>query len=363
MAGIFLFLPLLANLKFDTLVRAADYPGTQRLPADAALLSLLALKLLDKERRSHIDDFNFDEALGLFAGLNVMPKKSFSTDYSYRTQRAHQQQLLRGWFEQLSPILLPQADSFALDFHPIPHRGTDNALENHFIPMRGKATSSVQTFFAQEQQSRVLCYANANLTRAQQSGELMRFVDFWRDLTGENPQWLYFDSKLVPYSELSRANEQGVFFVTIRRRGSSLVRGLEQLSADRWTSAMIDIPKRRHQRIEYVEEKISLRDYTGELRQIAVRGLGREQPTLFLSNHFDASPRDPIQIHGSCLRMNKQVVERARNLSETAIRILTKDTVVPFHAALQCRPSQIRAADECRALITTVVEDVRLRVK
>ena len=52
------------------------------VPAPSALLSLLALKLLDKERRSHIDDFNCDEALGLFAGLNVLPKKSFATDYS-----------------------------------------------------------------------------------------------------------------------------------------------------------------------------------------------------------------------------------------------------------------------------------------
>ena len=81
MAGIFLFLPLLAKLQFDKLVPSADYPGTRMVPADAALMSLLALKLLDKERRSHIDDFNFDEALGLFAGLNVMPKKSFTTDY------------------------------------------------------------------------------------------------------------------------------------------------------------------------------------------------------------------------------------------------------------------------------------------
>ena len=34
------------------------------IPADAALLSLLALKLLRKERLSHIDDFNEDEGLG-----------------------------------------------------------------------------------------------------------------------------------------------------------------------------------------------------------------------------------------------------------------------------------------------------------
>ena len=82
-----MFLPLLARLAFDRLVDRAGYPGSQMVPATSALLSLLALKLLDKERRSHIDDFNFDEALGLFAGLNILPKKSFATDYSYRTER------------------------------------------------------------------------------------------------------------------------------------------------------------------------------------------------------------------------------------------------------------------------------------
>ena len=60
------------------------------------MLSLLALKLWDKERQSHIDDFNFDEAPGLFAGRNILPKKSFATDYSSRTTRDHQFGLLRG---------------------------------------------------------------------------------------------------------------------------------------------------------------------------------------------------------------------------------------------------------------------------
>jgi len=71
---VFLFLPLLARLRFDRLVSQAGYPGSRMVPAVSALLSLLALKLLDKERRSHISDFDFDEALGLFAGLNVLPK-------------------------------------------------------------------------------------------------------------------------------------------------------------------------------------------------------------------------------------------------------------------------------------------------
>jgi hypothetical protein len=131
-AGVFLFAPLLSRLGFDGLVTAAGYPGSEMVPAPSALLSLLALKLLDKERRSHIDDFNCDEALGLFAGLNILPKKSFATDYSYRTVRAQQLSLLQGWVKTLAPVMFPEAEGFALDFHPIPYRGDPAGLDRHY---------------------------------------------------------------------------------------------------------------------------------------------------------------------------------------------------------------------------------------
>jgi hypothetical protein len=293
-AGIFLFLPLLARLQFDDLVRQAGYPGSRMIPAAAALRSLLALKLLDKERRSHIDDFNCDEALGLFAGLNVLPKKSFITDYSYRTLRPQQQTLLAGWVKALAPLLFPQAQAFSLDFHAIAYRGDDTGLDRHYLPLQGKAGPSVLTFFALENDSRVLCYANANLTRADQPGELLRFVDFWHDLMGRDPQWLYFDSKLVPYAELSRLNERDIYFVTIRRRGGRLLQRLQSLPQGAWQKAVIDTPKRCHQQIRYVEETIRLQDYVGPVRQVAVTGLGHEQPTLFLANNFVETPRQLI---------------------------------------------------------------------
>lgn len=293
-AGLFLFLPLLAKLGFDRLVSKAQYPGSKKVPACNALLSLLTLKLLDKERLSHIDDFNCDEALGLFGGLNILPKKSFATDYSYRTTRSHQLQLLKSWVGKLSPLVFPHADSFSLDFHPIGHRGEETELENHYQPCRGKAGPSVQTFFASEHKSHVLCYANANLTRVQQAGEILRFIDFWQELTGKNPQWLYFDSKLTTYAELSKVHEKNVWFVTIRRRGSSVLNRLDRLPANAWHKAVIDIPTRRHQRIRYVDERVTLRGYNGELRQIAVKDLGRENPTLFLCNNLEVSVRDLV---------------------------------------------------------------------
>src|SRR5438477_9274432 len=144
------------------------------IPAASALLALLTLKLLDTERRSHIDDFNCDEALGLFAGLNVLPKKSFATDYSYRVERDQQSGLLQGWVKALAPVMFPEHEGFSLDFHPIPYRGDTAGLDRHSLPRRGKAGPSVLTFFALEQTSRCLCSANANLTRATQAGESLR---------------------------------------------------------------------------------------------------------------------------------------------------------------------------------------------
>jgi hypothetical protein len=294
LAGLFLFLPLLARVQFDHLVRQAGYPGSKMIPAPSALLSLLALKLLDKERRSHIDDFNFDEALGLFAGLNILPKKSYATAYSYRTGRDNQRALLAGWVRALSGLLFPQPEAFSLDFHAIPYRGDDAGLDRHYLPRRGKAGTSVLTFFALENDSRVLCYANANLTRADQPAEPMRFVDFWQELTGSDPQWLYIDSKVMTYPELSELNRRGIWFVTIRRRGAAILRRLGQLPAGAWQKAVIDTPKRCHRHIRYVDERIRLPGYAGDIRQLAVSGLGREEPTLFLSNNGEQTGRGLI---------------------------------------------------------------------
>ena len=293
-AGVFLFVPLLARLRFDELVRQAGYPGSRMVSAVSALLSLLALKLLDKERRSHISDFNFAEALGLFAGLNVLPKKSYATDYSYRTHRGQQQRLLAGWVRGLAPLLFPQGQTFSLDFHPIPYRGDPAGLDTHYVATRGKACPSVLSFFAQEHDSRVLCYANAALSRSTQAGEVMRFVEFWKEVSGQDPAWLYFDSKVAPYAELDRVNRRDIRFITIRRRGAAVLRRLEGLPANAWRRAYVDIPKRRHKHIRFVEETIHLRDYDEPIRQVAVAGLGREQPTLLLSNDFDETPRSLV---------------------------------------------------------------------
>jgi len=48
------------------------------IPAGHAVRVLLALKLLGKERTSHVMEMVFDPGIALFAGLNVVLKAFFS---------------------------------------------------------------------------------------------------------------------------------------------------------------------------------------------------------------------------------------------------------------------------------------------
>ena len=108
---------------------------------------------------------------------------------------------------------------------------------------------------------------------ADQAGEVLRSVTFWHGVTGRDPHWLYFDSKLTSYAELSRLNQRAISFVTIRRRGAAITRRLDGLSKTDWHKAHLDIPKRLHKDIRYFEETVALGGYDGTLRQIAVTGL------------------------------------------------------------------------------------------
>ena len=295
-AGLFLFLPFLVKMRVDDITREACMAGTKMIPAMSYLLSLLSLKLLDKERKSHITDWNFDEALGLFAGLNVLPKDSAATDYSYRLAKGQHNDLMARWVSNAYPILCPDsASEFALDFHTIPHRGEAAALENHYVPLRGKAVPSIQSFFARAIDSPMACYANADIIRKEQDRLPLQFIEYWKDITGVKPDWLYFDSKLTTYAVLDQLREDNINFITIRRRGSRVVKNLLARSTSEWTPAVIDTPQRRHQRVRYLDEGVRLKHYTGLCRQVAVTGLGRKAPTLFLTNHEDASGREIIK--------------------------------------------------------------------
>ena len=81
LAGLFLFVPLLDRIDLQKVVTAARLPGSKMIPATQAVASLLALKLIGAERKSHVMDLVMDQAIALFAGINVAPQRSYLAAY------------------------------------------------------------------------------------------------------------------------------------------------------------------------------------------------------------------------------------------------------------------------------------------
>src|SRR5260370_5057893 len=84
LAGLFLFLPLLDHIDLRAVVTAARLPSSQMIPAAQAVRSLLALKLIAAERKSHVMDLVTDRAIAQFARITPAPTRSYLAAYSSR---------------------------------------------------------------------------------------------------------------------------------------------------------------------------------------------------------------------------------------------------------------------------------------
>jgi transposase len=288
--GLFLFLPLLIDLKIDHIVQQSGYPSTQAIPALHYFLSLLSLKLLSRERISHVMDLVHDPGAALWCGLNVLPKTTALTTYSYRFRRSHNLTFLTLWNQALVRTGLVKGESFNLDFHAISHFGEDSVLEKNYVPRRSHSEKSVMTFLAQDGPSTVLCYSHAGLLKRDHHSQPITFAQFWEKTTGRLPTELIFDSKLTTYETLSTLNQMGIRFLTLRRKTAHLVRQLMSLPPESWIRCPLKVPQRKYRNPKIVDQTISLKGYTGKLRQIAAKNLGHDLPTLLITNDFKTTP-------------------------------------------------------------------------
>ncbi len=307
-AGLFLLVPELLALDLPGLVDAAGWPSTSQTPALGSVLSLLALKLSGRRRRSHIRDVVHDPALGIFAGLNVLPKTWHLTTYSYRTERSQQLQFFTALQSRLRDAGLLSDAGLNLDFHTIMSYGEGDILDKHYVPRRSQRTRSVLTFIAQDGQQRTILYANAELTARAQSGEVIEFARFYEHTHGRLPTLLVFDQKLTTHQHLAELDELGVAFITLRQRSPKLIATLKELPASAWTKTRLD-RSGKHKTATYHEQQVTIHGRT--FRQIAVNGLGRDQATLLLTNQ-QSTVKQLIERYGQRWGIENHLAEQIR---------------------------------------------------
>jgi len=291
MGGLFLFVPDLVRLD-GSLARDAKLPGSRMIPAAHALRASLALKLWSIERKSHIMALVADEGLALFCGLNAMPKKSFLSEYSSRITPKQVSRLLALWHDQFTGQDLLAGQSLNLDFHSVPYFGEHPHVESHYLAKRSRRQPSILVFLAQDADSQVFCYSNADIRKGEEADEVFRFIDFWKRQYGKLPQHLVFDSKLTTFPGLDRLDAAGITFMTLRRRSPKLLDEVANLPASAWRTVELDIPNRKYSKPRFYEQKA--RPLKRTYRQFFITDLGHDKPTILLTNDASSTVKNLI---------------------------------------------------------------------
>jgi len=353
-AGVLLFAPFVAQLNLDAVVKEAGLPENKKISAINYFLSILALKLLGTERYAHIGEHAFDPGPGLFAGLNVLPKCTALSTYSYSLDADHLRRLQEAFVRRLLRLGASTGSIINLDFHTIPHFGSESVLEEHWAGARSKVMKGALTLLAQDADSRLMLFSAADIHRSEADDQILAFLSFWQNIKKPMASTFIFDSKLTSYENLSALNRQNIRFITLRRRGHKLVAEAEKLTS--WQRITIPHDKRKYPHPAVHEDTIELRGYDGEVRQIIVRGNGREKPAFLITNDFETPVELLVGNYARRWRVEQGIAEAVKffHLNALSSPILIKvhfDVIMTMIAdTLYCRlAQQLRGFEECDA--------------
>jgi hypothetical protein len=245
------------------------------------------------KRYSQDDLWCMDRGMGLFAGLNVLPKTSWYSSYSSRVDSG----MNTAFLKELHKIWCKHgllSDTSNLDFTTIPYWGDSQHMENNWSGKRGKALSSMLAILAQDPESGIIDYGNCNVMHRNESAGVLEYLDFYRTVPDEDNslKYLVFDSKFTNYQNLSKLDEQQIRFITIRRRGGKMIEQIQQITA--WKTIRVEQSGLKKRTLKVHEQYVTLHGYTDEktgkaktIRQIVITGHGKTKPAVMLTNDFD----------------------------------------------------------------------------
>lgn len=288
--GLFCFRIMIEHYGISDIIKSSNYPQTSSIDRLASILSFVALKISNIRRYSADDIWCMDRGSGLFAGLNVLPKTSWFSTYSHRVTKNMNILFLK----ELHKIWLQHnliSDTINLDFTTIPYWGDDEHLENNWSGKRTKALASMLAVLAQDPDSGIIDYGDADVRHENQSQSVLEFIDFYNDneIVNRELKYLIFDSKFTTHKNLCQINKRGIKFITIRRRSQSLINKANNLSQSNWKKVRVPCGDNKNRDIYAYEETIELSGYEGKMRQIYIKGHGKIKPAVIITNDMDVT--------------------------------------------------------------------------
>jgi len=309
--GILCFLPYLQSLGIIDIIKSSDYPETRTINRLSSILCFIALKLSNFRRYSADNLWCMDRGLGLFAGLNVLPKAAWFTSYSDRVTPTMNREFLKKIHLKWSELGL-LGDTENMDFTTIPYWGNDEPFENNWSGKRGKALASMLAVLAHDPDTGIISYGNTDIKHKNESETVLEFLDFYRESCGGNDKlnYLIFDSKFTSYENLSHLNAKGVMFITIRRRGKNLVDEIHARPASLWKKIRVPCGGNKNRTLKVSEDRTTLRGYDGEIRQIVITDHGKIKPAIIITNDFSLPTEQIVRKYSRRWNVEKLISEQ-----------------------------------------------------
>lgn len=317
--GVFLLMRILADMKIHQIPKSLNWYGSKMIPVENAFLSSVMLKLIGRERKSHVMDLVFDEGAALAVGLNVLPKTAYISEYSERITHQDNMQFLHKWLKKLRKTSVIRGESFNLDFQSLPYFGEEDVVEKHYVSMRSRRQKAILVFFAQDAESKIFCYSNADLRKREEADEIFRFIEFWKKQSGKKPPHLVFDSKLTTYKNLSKINKMDITFLTLRRRTPNVIKEIANASPSAWRKIELKNTKKKYRTPKVIDRETEIRDYSGPIRQIFVKDLGHDLPTILITNDRKTSCADLISRYAMRMLIENSIANGVAFFHTTAL--------------------------------------------
>ncbi len=280
--GVFFFIPYIIESGIIEIMQECKMPDSSDIGATQACLSMLFLKLIGSKRLSHIGEYDRDPGLGVFAGLNILPKPTYMNTYSSRCSESQllnlQKKIIKCFIKEYPEFY--NGDFINLDFHSIPHYGDQSEMEKIWCGARGKTMKGANTVFVQDSQSNAILYTRADILRSEEANEVKKFVAYWKEIKKNKiDETLVFDCKFTKYNILDELEDDNIKFITLRKRYAKLVEDTLELPKKVWERVYIPIPKRKYKHVSVWESEVKLKKCKNIFRQIAVKDHGRSKPT------------------------------------------------------------------------------------
>jgi len=309
--GIFFFLPYIIESGIIDLLAQCQLPKSSAINSVQACLSMLALKLIGSKRLSHIKAYDHEPGLGVFAGLNVLPKATYMNTYSCRTSDImllNFQKKVVEHFNKVYPAFY-QANFINLDFHSIPHFGDKAQMEKVWCGARGKAMKGANTIFAQDANSNVILYTRADILRKDEAKAVLYFANYWKRIKDSLNETLVFDCKLTTYKTLDELHGDGIKFITLRKRNQKLLSETSQIPDAEWQQVYLPIPKRMHKSCLVHENSVIFDNCKTQLRQIIIKNHGRVEPTFIITNDYELPLKKILIVYAKRWHIENKLAE------------------------------------------------------